>query len=87
MSKRIRIKVNGTIPGHPPGSIVVVNADERGTPLDASWRRRLRDAEVDECCEVVQRASRSTSTRKRITKPADQPAEPAGNESADGSEA
>ena len=85
MAKRIRIKVNGTIPGYPPGTVVPVDADERGTPLDASWRRRLKDAEIDDCCEVVQQASRSTSTRKRAHQAGAQPAEPAADEPADGS--
>lgn len=53
MSGTIRIKVNGTIPGHVPGSIVKVAADEAGTPLELLWRRRLKDARVDNCCEVV----------------------------------
>ena len=53
MSGTIQIKVNGTIPGHPPGSIVKVAVDAEGTPLELLWRRRLKDAKIDKCCEIV----------------------------------
>ncbi len=52
MSATIRIKVNG-VPGHVPGSVITVPADSHGTPLDEYWRRRLKDAKTDGCCEVV----------------------------------
>lgn len=50
---RIKIKVNGCIPPHEVGSTVDVEADDAGTPLDVQWRRRLKDAKTDNCCEVV----------------------------------
>ena len=68
MSGTIRIKVNGTIPGHPPGSIVKVAADEAGTPLERQWRRRLRDARVDSCCEVVPEPEPPQQKTRRTTR-------------------
>ena len=53
MRNTIRIKVNGTLPPHPSGTVVNVPVDEEGTPLALYWRRRLKDAKVDNCCEVV----------------------------------
>ena len=52
MSATIQIKVNG-VPGHLPGSVITLPADDHGTPLDEYWRRRLKDAKTDGCCEVV----------------------------------
>lgn len=49
----IKVRVNGTIPGYKPGQVVAVETDEHGTPLELQWRRRLRDAKTDNCCEVV----------------------------------
>jgi hypothetical protein len=49
----IRVKVNLPIRGFVVGQEVRVAVDREGTPLDATWRRRLRDAETDNCCEVV----------------------------------
>lgn len=36
-----------TLHGQPPGATFTVDADDNGTPLDAKWRRRLRDSEID----------------------------------------
>lgn len=66
--KRIRIRVKG-ISGFLEGQVVTVAADERGTPLDAVWRRRMKAAELDGSCVVIQRPSRSTAikeTRKKV---------------------
>lgn len=52
-AKFIRIRVNGTLPGYPPKQTVAVEADSEGTPLSEYWRRRLKDAKIDNCCEVV----------------------------------
>ncbi len=62
MAKRdtIRIKVNLPIRGFVVGQEVRVKVDREGTPLDATWRRRLRDAKIDNCCEIV---------TKRLAKP------------------
>jgi hypothetical protein len=49
----VRIQVNKALPGHPVGKIVSVAADSEGTPLDLQWRRRLKDARIDNCCEIV----------------------------------
>lgn len=63
--ERVEVKVLGTIPGHPPGTVVSVPCDDEGTPLAEEWRRRLRDAKRDGCCEVV---ARPLEPRKRRTK-------------------
>lgn len=51
--KTICIQVNGNLPGYAVGQEVRVAADNEGTPLDQFWRRRLKDAKTDKCCEVV----------------------------------
>lgn len=53
MSKYIKIKVNTNLGEIEAGSVIEVLADESGTPLEKYWRRRLKDAEVDNCCELV----------------------------------
>ena len=52
MMNRIKIKVNKMIPPYQVDQIVEVLCDKEGTPLDAFWRRKLRDAKFDQCCEV-----------------------------------
>ncbi len=55
MAKRgtIRVKVNLPTRGFVVGQEVHVKVDREGTPLDVAWRRRLRDAKIDNCCEIV----------------------------------
>ena len=43
---------------HKVGDIVEVT-DVKGVPTDQYWRRRLRDAKVDNCCRVVDEAQAS----------------------------
>ena len=64
MSGIIRIKVNGRIPGFLPGQIVPVPVDENGTPKVFLWRRRLRDARIDNCCEIVPEAKPEPPQRR-----------------------
>lgn len=51
-----RVKVLKEFDGHKAGEVVPVHCDEKGTPLERSWRRRLKDAKTDKCCEIVKKA-------------------------------
>ena len=51
--KQIKIEIKKQMANHAVGDIVELNADDNGVPLDFHWRRRLKDAEIDGCCEVV----------------------------------
>jgi hypothetical protein len=70
---RIKIKVNKPIGEHKIGSIVDVAADDEGTPLDLHWRRRLKDAEFDSCCEVVKPAAKQKPEEAFTKKGGDHP--------------
>jgi len=41
-----------SVPGYKPNEVVEV-ADAKGVPLEKFWRKRLRDAEIDNCCEII----------------------------------
>ncbi len=61
----IRIKVKKQMAHHFIGKIIHLPADKNGVPLDLFWRRRLKDAETDNCCEVIKSApSKPASTPK-----------------------
>lgn len=49
----MKLKINKRVKGHAVGAVVDVPVDADGTPLDKFWRRRLKDAKIDECVEVV----------------------------------
>lgn len=51
--KNITLKINKKLPGHEAGTTVVIQVDNKSTPTKRFWRDRLRDAEVDNCVEIV----------------------------------
>lgn len=51
---KIRNKSSVILHGVAPGNVVTVDTDHEGTPLDRSWRNRLRDSKTDDCVEVVE---------------------------------
>ena len=49
----LSIQTNVNILNYPAGFIVTVECDADGIPLDSFWRKRLRDSEIDNCCEIL----------------------------------
>jgi len=56
----MKIKINKDFAQYKQGDILTVESDSENTPKDIYWRNRLKDAKIDNCCEVVM---------KRPTKP------------------
>lgn len=54
----IKLKVLKDIPGHKAGKVVDVEVNG-GIAVDKFWRKRMRDAAIDQCVEVV-KAKKST---------------------------
>ena len=61
--KSIKIKINKKIPEHNPGVTVSVLVDAAGTPILQSWRDRLKDAEIDNCVEIVKEPKTQTKNK------------------------
>ncbi len=69
----MKIKVLAdSFPGMTRDEIVEV-PEVDGIPSEQFWRRRLKDAQTDGCCEVVQpepeKSSKKRSQTKSVTKP------------------
>jgi hypothetical protein len=47
------IKINKAVGGYNVGDIVKVAVDKAGTPIKRYWRDRFKDANIDNCVEVV----------------------------------
>lgn len=47
----MQIKINN-LPGYAAGSVIDIETDASGIPLDKFWRKRLKDAKIDQCIEV-----------------------------------
>ena len=56
--KAIKLKLNQPMLGYEAGREVTIQTDKDGVPLEKFWRRRLKDADIDNCVEVV-KASKS----------------------------
>jgi hypothetical protein len=84
--KSISVKVNKDIPDYPAGSVVDVGCDDSGVPLSRFWRRRLKDSETDQCCEIVKPAAtqKPTAPQNTETKQDQAPAKKSTKENADG---
>lgn len=61
----ITIRVLKDLPGYKAGQEVKVTAVEDGIPLLKFWRDRLRDAEIDDCVEVIPNPKPTSS--KKVT--------------------
>lgn len=48
--KELKLKINN-VRGF--GGVVTIQTDQKGVPLDKFWRNRLKDAEIDNCVEIV----------------------------------
>lgn len=63
--KTIKVKVHKPIIGHEIDQIVSVDCDDEGTPLNFFWRRQLKAAKLDGCCEVV---TETKPIRKKVVR-------------------
>jgi len=59
----IQINVKKNLGKFKVGDIITVPTDEAGTPLDPFWRRRLKDAAIDGCCEIAKPAAKQEVTK------------------------
>lgn len=51
--KKIQLKLNADLGGKKKGTIITVEIDSNKVIIDRYWRRRLEDAALDGCVEVV----------------------------------
>jgi len=60
----MRLKLNQPMAGYEAGHTVTIQTDSCGVPLEKFWRRRLKDAKIDNCVEVV-KASKSKQEKTK----------------------
>jgi hypothetical protein len=51
MIKTKKLKLNVPLRGKPANTVVTVEVDHEGTPIDKFWRNRVKDAKTDNCVE------------------------------------
>jgi len=60
-TKKIKIKLNADLSTHKAGVELDIKTDENGIPLEKYWRRRFRDAKIDNCIEIKKTKKKNTS--------------------------
>ena len=69
MSKYIKIKALKDLGSTKAGETVKILADDDGNPFDSFWRKRLKDAKFDSCCELVaDKANKTMQPKKAVAK-------------------
>ena len=63
-----KLKINAPINGHKIGDIVSVHVDCDGQCSDRYWRRRLKDAKIDNCVEFVQEEQKKQESKQESKK-------------------
>jgi len=60
----LKLKLNKSIKGFKKGKVLSLPAHRDGLPIDRFWRERLKDSELDNCCEVVKTKKKTPSKSK-----------------------
>lgn len=60
----IKNNANVTLHGVAPGDKAKIETDDQGIPVQANWRRRLRDSHIDGCVEVVKTTKSSKKAKE-----------------------
>lgn len=68
MPNFINLKINLPLPGYTAGQTIKIKTDRNNVPLDLFWRRRLKDALVDNCVEIIKSGPSSSSVEKVVNK-------------------
>lgn len=58
---KILIKINKPFDQYKCGEQIIVKCDIKNIPLNLDWRRRLKDAENDFCCEIIKPVTKRKS--------------------------
>ena len=58
MKKKISLKLNADLGDKKKGTTITVEIDSNKVIIDRYWRRRLEDAAIDGCVEVVKNETR-----------------------------
>jgi hypothetical protein len=62
--KKISLKLNTDLNGKKAGDVITVEIDANKVITDRYWRRRLADASIDNCVEVVKQETKSKGDNK-----------------------
>lgn len=50
---KTKIRLNAPLRGHNQGETIQIDTDKEGVPIAKYWRDRLKDAQIDDCIELI----------------------------------
>lgn len=68
MAEHIKLKLNKPMRGYRPGTILIIEIDDKNLPVDPYWRNRLNDAQIDAGIEVYKENKGSSKPKTKTTK-------------------
>jgi len=63
----MRIQINKGLGLFKKGQVIEVE-DLKGIPVDRYWRKRLKDAKTDKCCEILKPPTKPKTVRSNSSK-------------------
>ncbi len=64
--KTRKLKINSDfISGYKKGDVVEIHVDSNNVPTNPFWRQRFKDAQQDNCCELIKKTKK---IKKEVTK-------------------
>jgi len=60
----MKLKLNTSLAGYEAGRTIEIACDSEGVPLNKFWRRRLKDATIDNCVSIITERKKTTKEKK-----------------------
>ena len=61
--KQITLEINQRIGDRQKGQTITLDTDIEGTPLDAFWRKKLKDSAIDGCVTVQKKRTKQAKPK------------------------
>lgn len=62
-TRKLKLKIHKPVGDYNKGDEITIECDMECTPKSAYWRRRLIDAKIDGCCELILTPKRRKSNK------------------------
>lgn len=61
--KQITLEINQRIGNRQKGQTITLETDSEGTPLDAFWRKKLKDSAIDGCVSIQKKRAKQAKPK------------------------
>lgn len=61
--KQITLEINQRLGNRQKGQTITLETDSEGTPLDAFWRKKLKDSAIDGCVSIQKKRAKQAKPK------------------------